>query len=198
MRRGGERDELNYFSLDLSDESSARVKVYLCHRDATAADLERCFSVAPLHQHGDVAEFCFDMVGHGGPFTNKPVSSCFSFVEGAERPLAATFHLPIAHYVDNDSVVTDRVSKFLRKHELFGSDRYRGMIDRFSSRPTSSGVGTQSYTSFRRDPKGMRLTVYLSPELFPTAEKAADDLESELVTLPASHPSRSERGRRRL
>jgi DMATS type aromatic prenyltransferase len=164
--RGPQRDEMNYFSLDLSDEPSARVKVYFCHHRATAADLERSFAASPLHQTGDVAEFCVDMVGHGGPFLGKPVTSCFSFTQGSGRPHAATFHLPIAHYAADDHAIAERIAVFMRKHDL-GADRYPALAARFASRPLSAGVGIQSYASFRRDPAGgMLLTVYLSPELF--------------------------------
>lgn len=171
--RGPLRDEMNYFSLDLSDEPSARVKVYFCHHRATAADLERSFAASPLHQTGDVAEFCVDMVGHCGPWVRKPVTSCFSFTQGSGRPHAATFHLPIAHYAADDHAIAERIACFMRKHDL-GADRYPDLAARFASRPLCAGVGVQSYASFRRDPSGgMLLTVYLSPELFSHLGKRA-------------------------
>ena len=164
--RGSQHDEINYFSLDLSNAPSARVKVYFCHHRATAADLERSFAASPLHQAGDVAGFCADMVGHTGPFNRKPITSCFSFTEGSERPRAATFHLPIAHYAPNDQAITARIAAFMRKHEL-DADRYAHLVARFTRRPLTAGAGVQSYASFRRDPaEGMLLTAYLSPELF--------------------------------
>jgi DMATS type aromatic prenyltransferase len=170
--RGPQHDELNYFSLDLSDRGYARVKVYLCHHHATADDLERSFSAVPSHRAGDVAEYCRQILGHGGPFARKPVSSCYSFVEGSEVPTSATFHLPVAHYEKNDEVISNRVAAFLGANGLDVSG-YTKLISRFSSRPLSLGAGLQTYASFRRDPSGLRLTVYLSPELFRTGERTA-------------------------
>jgi DMATS type aromatic prenyltransferase len=177
--RGPALDELNYFSLDLSDKGYARVKVYLCHRDATAADLERSFEAAPSHERGDIAEYCMQIVGHGGPFSRKPISSCFSFVEGSEIPTSATFHLPVAFYGNDDETIKGRVAKFMREHNL-PADSYAAVLSRFSSRPPSLGTGTQSYASFRRDPSGPRITIYLSPELFQPAHASATVAYSSL------------------
>lgn len=164
--RGSPLDEVNYFSLDLSDESSARVKVYYCHHRATVADLERSFAASSLHEAGDASQFCMQMIGYGGPFIRKPVTSCFSLTQGSDRPHAATLHLPVAHYVPDDRAIAERIVSFLHKHEL-GAERYDDLVARFASRPLSAGTGVQSYASYRRDPVGgMLLTVYLSPELF--------------------------------
>lgn len=171
--RGAALDEMNYFSLDMSVRPYARVKIYFCHHNATAADLERSFAAAPSHQPGDIAEYCLQMVRHGGPFSRKPISSCFSFVEGSDVPTSATFHLPVAQYANDDEVVRTRVSAFLRNHGLDAA-KYEALMSRFSPRPLSSGTGTQSYASFRRDATGPRLTVYLSPELFPAEPALAD------------------------
>jgi hypothetical protein len=169
--RGAQRDEFNYFSLDLSDKGYSRVKVYLSHHQATAADLERSFSTAPTHVAGDIAEYCVQMLGHGGPFARKPISSCFAFTEGSEVPTSATFHLPVAHYVKDDEVIRGRVAAFLRVNGLDVAG-YGKLMANFSARPLSLGAGVQTYASFRREPSGPRLTVYLSPELYGAAALA--------------------------
>ena len=53
------------------------------------------------------------------------------------------------------------------------ADSYAAVMSRFSSRQQSLGTGTQSYASFRRDPSGPRITIYLSPELFQSAHASA-------------------------
>ncbi len=40
------KNELKYFSLDLSDKPEARVKIYWCHHDITTDELEKMYSVA--------------------------------------------------------------------------------------------------------------------------------------------------------
>jgi DMATS type aromatic prenyltransferase len=188
--RGGVLDQPNYFSLDLSRAPSARVKVYLRHPDATAAELERTFSHAPRHRSGDVIEFCRSMIGHVGPFTSKPATSCFSFVEGSDQPLAATLHLPVAHYLDNDASVRRRVMAYLESHHL-SADHYDRALAAMANRPLDQTRGVQSYASYRREGTGIRVTAYLSPELFrqPAAVVSHARLRSvSAVTTAAERP----------
>ncbi len=164
-RRGSGLDELNYFSLDLSDAEDARVKIYFCHHGATAAELERIFELAPSNEAGDVTAFCLDMIGHRGPFVRKPVTSCFAFIEGRDTPATATLHVPVAHYASSDREVSDRMDRVLRRTGS-AADAYAELIDKFPALSHASGTGLQSYTSFRRERGALRLTVYLCPGLF--------------------------------
>lgn len=196
--RGGVLDQPNYFSLDLSRRSTARVKVYLRHPDATAAELERTFSHAARHRAGDVTEFCHSMIGHAGPFSSKPATSCFSFVEGSDEPLAATLHLPVAHYLDNDASIRRRVMAYLEAHRL-PADTYDGALAAMASRPLDQTRGLQSYASYRRETTGIRVTVYLSPELFrqPRGVVAHSRLRAVAPTALSSKPARARVASRR-
>ncbi|MFO0757891.1 MAG: iron-containing redox enzyme family protein [Byssovorax sp.] len=164
--RGPDLDELKYFSLDLTEGQAARVKVYYRHHRITAAELERAFAAAPAHIPGDVIGMCEAILDSEGPFVEKPIGSCFSFVEGdVERPSKATLHLPVARYVASDADVSDRVHEYLRDHNMPEAG-YEEPIRAFANRPLSHGVGMHSYVSFRREKQGRRLTAYLSPEVF--------------------------------
>jgi DMATS type aromatic prenyltransferase len=171
----------NYFSLDLSDASTARVKVYFQHPNATAQQLDDLFELSPGHRPGDVVEFCRAISESDGPYTTKPLTSCFSFVEGRKRPTAATFHLPIAHYVPNDSVTVERVTRYLTSQQIDPSP-YSRALRAFAMRPLHDAAGIQSYASFRREQSGIRFTAYLSPELF----REANQFPSELRLRAAS------------
>lgn len=162
---GSPRDEFRYFSLDLSAGLKSRVKVYVTHHGAAARELEEVMSVSPHHYPGDVLEFCESMVGHDGPFLQKSITTCVSFVEGNAKPHAMTLHLPIAHYVDSDDVTASRVARFLRRHGLDDMS-YRRAIHVFTPRALEDGIGVQSYASYRREPEGLRFSAYLSPELY--------------------------------
>jgi DMATS type aromatic prenyltransferase len=159
------RGVLNYFSLDLSSSPGARVKLYFQHTHACAQQLDETFELCPAHQRGDVIEFCRALVGSDGPYERKPLTSCFSFVQGSDQPTAATFHLPIAHYVPSDFVTVERVASYLASQQL-DSDAYRRTMHAFAMRPLHESAGIQSYASFRREASGIRFTAYLSPELF--------------------------------
>jgi DMATS type aromatic prenyltransferase len=156
---------LNYFSLDLSEARGARVKVYFQHVDASVPQLEKILGLSPSHRVGDVTEFCRAVVGSDGPYQKKPVTSCFSFVEGLDQPTAATLHFPIAHYVPNDLVTVERVAKYLESQGIDAAAYVRTM-HAFAMRPLHEAAGIQSYASYRRQASGIRFTAYLSPELF--------------------------------
>ncbi|MEO6599060.1 MAG: tryptophan dimethylallyltransferase family protein [Polyangiaceae bacterium] len=168
--RGG-RDELSYFSLDLSADHAARVKVYFRHNLASAWDIEKIFAVCPSHRAGDVVDFSLAMVGNSDVFQNKAVTSCFAFTQASTLPTAATFHLPIAHYAPDDATSLARSAAFLAAH---GQGRAGEKLTRaargLARRPLESGIGVQSYSSFRREGSQLRFTAYLSPELYREAD----------------------------
>jgi hypothetical protein len=164
-RRGDELDELAYFSLDLSGGPNARVKVYFRHHGVTALEMEKAFSNVSAHRAGDVEDFCRIIADASGPFVRKAPTSCLSFAGNSMAPVAATFHFPIAHYVDDDALAFRRVTQLLSTHGL-DSNAYGRALNAFTPRPLAGQAGVQSYVSYRREPSGMRATVYLSPELF--------------------------------
>ena len=155
----------NYFSLDLGARLGSRVKLYFSHQDATIADLESIFALAPSNQAGDVARFCKAILGRAVPFDRKPVCYCFSFVVGASAPVAVTLHLPVAHYSDSDAAILSRVKAFMASEDL-PAVQYERAVLALARRELGKSLGLQSYVSFRREPVGLKLTVYLSPELF--------------------------------
>lgn len=161
-------DRVNYFSLDLRNSADARVKVYFAHPDATAGELDEMFRYVPSHRPGDVTEHCIHLLDSAGPFSGKPVCSCFSLQQGAERPSAVTFHLPVAAYAENDRVLAERVQGLLAGRERL-QRAYSAAVDVIATRPLESSAGLHSYVSYRRDRGGRRLTVYWAPELFARA-----------------------------
>lgn len=163
-------DELGYFSLDLSAGAGARVKVYVAHPHATPAELDEAFDVCPSHRAGDVREFCHAMAPQYARFDSKPLMSCLAFVSGSDKPKAATLHLPIAHYVSDDTQTVERVAGWLMHNQL-NERAYRDCVHAIAKRRLRSARGLQSYASFRREPGGLRFTAYLSPELFSGSQR---------------------------
>ena len=160
--------EPNYLSLDLAARLGSRVKLYFAHPNATIDDLESIFALAPTHSTGDVAGFCRAVLGRDAlRFDRKPVCYCFSFTEGAAAPVAVTLHLPAAHYCQSDLHIARNVEALMALHDL-PVQTYRRALSAVARRPLERGTGLQSYTSYRREPSGLKLTVYLSPELFST------------------------------
>lgn len=172
IARRGVFDDIRYFSLDLSAERTARVKIYFGHSRVTAEDLETAFSFAPSHRRGDVEAFCDAIAGSRGPFTRKHLTSCFAFVAGNNRPSAVTLHFPIAHYVSDDEIAAARISAYMERHG-FPVGTYSRAVRALAGRALDWGAGLQSYASYRREGDATRLTVYLSPELFSTHDETS-------------------------
>ena len=189
--RGPDRDQFNYFSLDLKKDEKARVKVYLRHCDVSALELEKTFSAARFHQSGDVSQF-LEAVGQStGLFTSKPLCSCFSFVAGSERPLTATLHFPVNHYSDDLPGTTARFRHFLERHEL-DAGAYERCLSSFLGGPELA-VEVQHYLSYRHEADDIRTTAYLSPVLFQAASvkesRSATRCRSGLRTSSFSAPT---------
>lgn len=164
-RRSPTRDELRYFSLDLSADSRARVKVYVYHHDATIDDLESAHSVARNHEPGAVAELCEIIAGTRDRLP-RSAATCFAFVQGEKAP-TATLHLPIRFYAENDAVARRRVEDYLARKQIPPAP-YRQVLEAVANRPLEAGSGLQTYASLRLGPSP-RVTVYLAPEVFHTA-----------------------------
>jgi DMATS type aromatic prenyltransferase len=159
--------ELAYFSLDLSADSQARVKVYVAHRGARSAEVESAVSTARGYVPGRATAFCDAMGGSSGPFKRRPVLTCLTFVEGTSVPKTATVHFPVRAYAPNDAAVRDRVTGYI--HEA-GAPLYSRALGTFSEgRPLEESRGMQTYVSLRLDHERDRVTVYLAPNVYANA-----------------------------
>jgi DMATS type aromatic prenyltransferase len=161
-RRGTDLDELVYFSLDLTSGPDARVKVYFRHHACRISDVERVIGRWGGVEPGDIRAFCSTILGGEGPYSPRPLVSCWSFSRGTE-PSGATLYLPIAYYVRDDRVAQTRIQSWLSRCGI-SSDQYAACISAFARRPLSEGVGLHSYVSFKRDAGTPKVTCYLAPE----------------------------------
>ncbi|UJR83347.1 tryptophan dimethylallyltransferase family protein [Sandaracinus amylolyticus] len=162
-RRGPHLDELKYFALDLVADPKARVKVYVRHHDATAADLEAACSGAESYTPGEVHEFVRAMGGDRERLAARATFTCSALVEGSVRPAATTVYVPICAYAPDDLAVQQRVHAYLVEHGMDPAP-YDQLVRGYAERPLDAGVGMQSWVAFRRHHDDPRLTVYLATE----------------------------------
>ena len=167
--RGRSLDELVYFSLDLVDPARARVKVYLRHHEATAADVERVLAGLGGVGAGEIREFCMAILGSEGPYLARPLVSCWSFSTATStepcRPGGGTLYVPVAYYAQHDEEARLRVGAWLDRVAL-ARDVYDAAVRTFARRPLEAGVGLHSYVSFKRERGAPKLTTYLAPEAY--------------------------------
>ena len=161
------KNELKYFSLDLSAKPEARVKIYWQHHDIRVEELEKMYSVARNYVPGDITEFC-QAIADTTVLSKRPVFSCFAFIEGnPSAPNTATIQIPLTPYAANDDLMRERIHKYLVEKNLPASI-YENSIKSVARRSLNARSGIHSCISFRRDKElKPRVTVYLALESHP-------------------------------
>ncbi|MBL7261619.1 tryptophan dimethylallyltransferase family protein [Paractinoplanes lichenicola] len=160
----GRRDRLAFFALDLHDGPQARVKLYVSHYDADAADAARAATVVPGADPDEVAEFCLDAAGPGR-YDRRPLVGSYTLVGGADQPAGYSLYVPIRDYVDDDREARDRVAAVLDRHG-FSPELLHRCVAAVSRRPLGAGVGLIAHVSLRLGPPRPGVTVYLSAEAY--------------------------------
>ncbi|GCB45402.1 tryptophan dimethylallyltransferase family protein [Streptomyces sp. NL15-2K] len=165
--RGPERDDIRFFALDLGRWHTPRVKVYLAHHDATAADMDAVSRLLPSDRGEQLGEFCRVVGGGPGRFANRPLVSCFSYTErDVEHPSGHTVHVPVRDYARDDQVARDRATTVLRSHGMDADVIDRALAVMTPRRP-SDGLGLIAYVSLVQSTwQPPRVTVYFSPEAY--------------------------------
>ena len=158
----GEHNPL-YFSVDLSDSSTARSKVYLSHPGASADRIESLLAGYAGHKAGEIRAFCRAMTGSDGPWPNRPLLTCLAFREGCDMPYTITLHVPIRCYAQNDQVALERIANQLTPKE---ASAYERAVRCLARRPLDRCAGIQTYASVRHEDGRKRMTIYLSPEVY--------------------------------
>ncbi|WP_413760783.1 tryptophan dimethylallyltransferase family protein [Streptomyces sp. MMBL 11-3] len=179
LSRGHGKDVILFVALDLGRWQAPRLKVYVAHHGATAAQVRAVSRLMPGGRAEDVDEFCRAVGGDPGHFTRRPLVSCLSYTaHDLERPSGHTLHVPVRDYVPDDAVALGRATAVLRHHRTdtdteanVDTEAGVGAVGRalaaMTPRRASDGVGLITYVSLvrsRRQPP--RVTVYFSPEAY--------------------------------
>jgi hypothetical protein len=162
--RRGERDEIKYFALDLSSDTSARVKIYVRHHDATALDLEVAASAAASYVPGETLGFVRAMRGGDERLHVRAPFTCSAFTEGhGARPAATTVYVPVCAYANDDAAVRERIRAYMVERDI-DTRGYESLVDGYANRPLDAGVGMQAWFAVRKHHGETRFTVYLATE----------------------------------
>lgn len=157
------RDQIRYFSLDLTEEEDARIKVYFCHQNVGIADLETFMEFSRHHVSGEAAEFCRTASGGATRYDGLPVQTCYAFVGDEFVPETVTLHFPVRSYAPTDRVAIERVASLLPASQR---GEYERMLASFVGHDLATSAGAQTYVSYRRQGDEQRVTVYLSPNAY--------------------------------
>ncbi|KAI2625149.1 pyridoxal phosphate-dependent transferase [Xylaria nigripes] len=165
-------DSVVYFSLDLtSNVSGARAKVYIAHGVTTAwAIAKKHIVICPHANTYEIQRFC-EIMGDGslGPYSNKPLISCFSFTSKTPTQPVGTLHFPISAYADDDLQIQTRVERYIAAVSApsIYKTRYRKAISAVQRRELDRGTGVHAWVSLKQSADGKQTnTFYISSDMF--------------------------------
>jgi DMATS type aromatic prenyltransferase len=183
MRRGA-KDQLCYFSLDLSGQSVSRVKIYLAHTDATAEDIEAVMSQAKEYVPGEAQAFCQKLQKEGRFNGNRSTLTCLAFTSDDDaKPYSVTLHCPIRCYVEHDGETMERLRTVLEPRSYSALD---SAVKAMARRPLESAVGLIQWASMRREGGQLRTTFYLATEAYGiVVPRVVEPRPAELAQLSA-------------
>ncbi|MDQ2644128.1 MAG: hypothetical protein M3020_09955 [Myxococcota bacterium] len=156
-----EGSEPRYFSLDLEEAKTSRVKVYVGRSDSVEAIDRLASSVSDLAP-GQAAAWVERLSQRRERFAARPILTCFAF-DNESAVATATVHVPVRCYVRNDAESAEAVSSFLSPSQ---AATFRRVLSALSPCSLEENTGLITYASLRRSAKGPRVTVYLAPQVY--------------------------------
>ncbi|MGJ7874795.1 tryptophan dimethylallyltransferase family protein [Streptomyces rochei] len=164
-RTGTGRGEPFLISLDLIDEATARVKVYLRHFAGSPDDIVPALTRHPGFRSDEIERALSRLTGARPDFTTQPAVTCMSLADaGDPHPPQTTLYVPLWTYAPDDAVVRDRLCHILAAQPR-AVQRYERLLTDVAHRPLDAGTGIHNYVSWRPGKYGMRRKIYLSPQL---------------------------------
>lgn len=164
--RSPERCAFMFFALDVGPWTEPRVKVYVVHPGATAAEAADAARPVPGASPERVADLC-RLVGGDATFDRLPLVSCYSFT-GADthHPTGHGIHVPVRAYVRDDRAARDRAVRLLRQYGVPSAPLDHALAA-LTPRPLTAGVGLISYLSLvQAGRQAPRITTYFSSEAY--------------------------------
>jgi hypothetical protein len=167
MRRGT-KDQLIYFSLDLSANRAARIKIYIAHQDATADDVEAIMSQTKEYVPGEAYAYYKKMLGSDGGFqVPRSTQTCLAFTSDDDvSPYHVTLYVPVRCYAKHDQEAMERIKSVLEPSRYTVLEK---AVKALARRPLDAGVGLVQWASMRREAGKMRMTFYVASEAYSTS-----------------------------
>ncbi|WP_082844373.1 tryptophan dimethylallyltransferase family protein [Nocardia salmonicida] len=154
--------ELDFFALDLSDEPTARAKVYLRHHGVTAVELNRFAGLAALHRSSNAIDAYRKVVGDQDRILTDHPLTCLAFRQGDEGVAEATTYLRLPGAADSDAVACDTIASVADPNN-FDVDRYRAAITGLAS---GGSPGVQELVGLRTRHDELDATIYLRFDVY--------------------------------
>lgn len=171
---------LPYLSLDLTPQQTGRVKLYATAADADA--VERLVAGTAGLQPGDAMRWLRLLMQSEGPYSERPILTCFAFRPDTSVP-EATVHVPIRNYAPNDQEALERTLGLLTPAH---GKQLEAAMKALAKAPLRRSHGVLSYVSLRQAQSRVRVTTYLAPGAYTTSEGHE---RRRSGTIPTGRPS---------
>lgn len=142
-----EGHELEFFALDLTDDSDTRVKVYFRHPSMPLAELNRVASFASTHDAERATRAYRAVYGDADQVSNSPMT-CLSFRSGCHGAVEANVYLRLPGNAPSDAEAGRRIADVMRGEGL-EPEPYLAMLEQFAPRSLAGTVGLQELLAYR-------------------------------------------------
>ncbi len=128
----GER-EIEFFAVDLAEETRARVKIYYRNHGAGLAEVNDVASVALSHDAGAAAA-AYRILTGDRPDAGAAALSCLAFRSGVDRAAESTTYLRLPDLTSSDEEAVERTAELLHR-EGVDPGRFRLLTAALAPRP---------------------------------------------------------------
>lgn len=148
-----------YFSLDLSNNETARTKVYSANK--SLKDVEIRLQGCLYYTQGSASKWIKTLTNQDS-FDKKPVLITYSFTSEHDLPIP-TIHTPIRSYTKNDEMAVERLNSFLSPEQI---KILKAIITQVSGAPLKDEKAV-TYVSLRPSAEGqLDVTCYIAPCIY--------------------------------
>jgi hypothetical protein len=167
----GER-EIEFFAVDVTDETDARVKVYYRSHGADLEEVNRIAAVALRHDAAGAAAAYRRLAGDRAD-AGEAALSCLAFRSGADRAAESTTYLRLPSLTTDDAEAVDRTAALLRA-EGVDPRRFRTLAAALAPGPLEDSRGLLELVSHRAAGRPGDITTYFRFPVFEQPLAPAD------------------------
>lgn len=152
------RRELEFFAVDLSEETNARVKVYYRNHGASIGEMNRIASVALRHDPMRAYAAYRALTGNRAD-AGEAALTCLAFRPGLDRAAESTTYLRLSDLAHSDEQAVDRTAALLRGEGVDPS-RLRTLAAALAPGPLTDSRGLLALVSYRAAGRRSDVTTY--------------------------------------
>lgn len=162
------RREIEFFAVDLSEETDARVKIYYRNHGASIGEMNRIASVALRHDAMRAYAAYRELAGNRAD-AGEAALTCLAFRPGLDQVAESTTYLRLSDLAHSDQLAVERTAALLRG-EGVDPGRFRTLAAALAPGPLEESQGLLALVSYRAAGRRSDVTTYFR---FPVYDRPA-------------------------